>query len=369
MGAVLPNIDALVGMGIDPKTGLPIKASGSTGVPDAGRLKGSIKTQLRILDEQDSVNCFTWYNLPSGLDGQLLERILYYNGQGVFFYLPTIGQFYFLPYNLNGQIDCYGRFKSITPLPFRGGVTTEKEGKQKAFIQGLSLDPIYSIPFEITEAIFTNGCVILKDYTEQSGELIIPRQQLMDPLLDAMSEAIPMGRTALIANSGVRGVRVVDEDSKAEVRQASRAITLASLTGESLIPMIGKVDFQDLTAGKALNSEEYMLYLQALDNYRLSLHGLSNGGLFQKKSHMLEAEQDMNAGRAKLALQDRLTKRQKFCDFVNAVWGLGIWCDVSESAIGLDTNGDGMVADKQDQSGSMPGTQPEMMGGESYEQD
>ena len=87
-----PNM--LIQAGIDPKTGLPIKA----GNERKESLKPNLKKLLRIVDEQDAINRYTWYNLPSGLDGQLLERILYYRGQGMFFYVDELNTFYFLPY-------------------------------------------------------------------------------------------------------------------------------------------------------------------------------------------------------------------------------------------------------------------------------
>ena len=171
-----------------------------------------------------------------------------------------------------------------------------------------------------------------------------------------MAEAFPLARTSLIANSGIKGVRVNDEDQKAQVEIGSRSITRAALNGKPWIPIVGQIEFQELTEGSALKSEEFLLYMQALDNFRLSLYGLDNGGLFQKKAHMLEAEQDMNAGNIKLVYQDGLTIRQKFCDIVNSIWGLGIWCEASETVVGIDKNLDGEVADNQDQSG-IPGEQ------------
>lgn len=75
--------------------------------------------------------------------------------------------------------------------------------------------------------------------------------------------------------------------------------------------------------------------MQALDNYRLSLYGLKNGGLFQKKSHMLESEQQMNDGTTTLIYEDGLTIRQRFCDLVNIVFGLGIWCEENPNVIGM----------------------------------
>ena len=65
--------DLFIQAGIDPKTGLPLKAIGPQGATDI-RLKDDITRALRIVDEQDAVNRFTWYNLPSGLTSQLLKE-------------------------------------------------------------------------------------------------------------------------------------------------------------------------------------------------------------------------------------------------------------------------------------------------------
>lgn len=339
-------------LGINPKTGLPMKQKNCPVT-----LPNDIKKQLRIVDEQDAVNRYTWYNLPSGLTSQLMERMIYYRGQVAFFFMPSNGQFYCLPYALSGNIDVYGRYQGITPLPFNGTASTEKGG-DKPWITGLVRKPIYDIPFEITDNEFLEGCVLIKDYTEQLSETIIPRQILQDPLLGAMSEVLPMARTSLIANSGVRGVRVQTEDDANNVIQASKSIENAAKSGLPFVPIVGSTDFQSLTDGTALKSEEYLLFLQSLDNYRLSLYGLGEGGLFQKKSHMLEAEQNMNAGKVKLTFQDGLTIRQHACDIINSIWGLGIWVEPSECVIAMDTDGDGVVYDNQDQSGMRQGAQP-----------
>lgn len=321
----------------------------SENLRDKCMLKTGIKKQLRILDEQNAINRFTWFNLPSGLDGQLLERILYYKGQGMFFYSKTDDNFYFLPFALSGTIDIYGRFKRVAGLPFNGSNETKP-------IEAFTRDVIIDV-LNVDDDVINTGCVLLSDYSKQISQTNISRQLLQEPVLDAMAEAFPFARTSLIANSGVKGMRVNDQDQQAEVKLASRAITKAALTGDPWIPIVGNVEFQDLTNGTALKSEEYLLYMQAMDNYRLSLYGLDNGGLFQKKTHMLEAEQKMNTGNAGLVMQDCLTLRQKFCDMVNSVWGLGIWCEVSECVLNTDINGDGQAMDNQEQTG-IAGEQP-----------
>lgn len=352
MGANLPDIKTLLQAGIDPKTKLPIKMVSIDCSGDVN-LEMPIRQALEIMDRQDAVKRYIWHNLPSGLTGEMMERILYFKGQGIFFYKEENEKFYFLPYALSGNIDVYGRFLGVTPLPFGGPTSTEeKNGKTKPWIKGLELIPVY----DIIEAFDNDGnlniknkCVILKDYVPGISETIIPRQQIQYPVLQGMAEAFPFARTALIANSGVKGMRVQDQNDYSNVEAASRSVTHAAKVGRPWIPILGQIDFQDLTsAGSALKSEEYLIYLQALDNFRLSLYGLKNGGLFQKKSHMLEAEQEMNDGNINLTYQDGLTLRQDFCEKVNIMYGLGIWCEANESVVGLDRNGDAVIGDNKD---------------------
>ncbi len=344
-GPKLYNLEPYFAAGINPETGLPYKMGGTN-----PQIKLDIKKQLRILDEQNAVNRFTWYNLPDGLTSQLLERILYYKGQGAFFKMGD--KFYFLPYALDGTIDVYGRFNSITPLPFNG---TTEDKDNKPLIKGLTYDCVYDVMIledfakkdgtfdtEKMESVVEKSAVILKDYTEQISQTNIARQLLNDPLLDVMSDCIPFMRTALLNSTGVKGMRVGNQIEANEVFSANNAINNAALTGQWAVPVVGSVDFQELTSGSTQGkAEEFMLALQSLDSYRLSLYGLPNGGLFQKKAHMLEAEQNMNAGTASLVLQDSLANRQMFCNIVNSIWGLGIWCDINESITQMDKDMDG----------------------------
>ena len=347
-GPRMTNPETLIQAGIDPKTGLPIRmASGGCA------LKENIRKGLRVMDEQNAINRYTWYNLPKGLSGHLIERILYYKGQGMLFNLH--GKFYFLPYALSAPedstgIDVYGRFTGVTPLPFNG---TANDGKADSpWITGLIYKPVYEAidindfaeasPEEIRHAIETS-CVLLHDYTPQRSQTIIPRQQLQDPLLDVMSDCIPFMRTALVNGTGVLGLRIGNENEQAEVERLSNAINLCALNGKKYAGITGDLDFQELTGGNVAKAEEFMLALQSLDNYRLSLYGLDNGGLFQKKSHMLEAEQEMNAGNTGLVAEDGLRNRQDFCVIVNSIFGGSMWCEPSEATLGVDRNGD-MIA-------------------------
>lgn len=341
----LPDLSTFIQAGINPKTGLPIRMG------DCGEeLKANIKKLLRIMDEQDAINRFVWYNLPIGLNSQLIERILYYKGQGAMFFESATERFYFLPYALDGSIDVYGRFMGVRPLPFHGSLNVQEDDKKKVdskyqWLNIKKLKPQYDILLdeERTADVFENSCVLLSDYSKQISQTNISRQILQDPLLDVMADCIPFMRTALLNSTGVQGMRVDGQEAASNVYEASKSVNHAALVGEKYVPIVGPVEFQDLTDGNVGKSEEFLLAMQSLDNFRLSLYGLENGGLFQKKSHMLEAEQSMNNGNTGIILQDSLALRQRFCDIVNSIWGLNIWVEASETIMNIDRNMDGQI--------------------------
>ena len=343
--------------GINPVTGQPTRVT-----DNRSSLKNDIRKQLRIIDEQDAVNRYVWYNLPCELTGQELERMLYYKGQLAFFYFKDLDQFYFMPYALDGTIDFYGRFNTIHPVPMAEGTDDDTKAmvaKQAALLSTIKLDVLYDVPLELDKSP-ENYCVLLHDYTKQLSQNILPRQQLQDGLLNVMSDMIPFMRTSLLNATGVSGMRVASEDDESNVKAANLTVDSAALNGQKWIPIIGNLEFQDLTQGSTAKGEEFLLAMQSLDNFRLSTYGLENGGLFEKKQYQNTMQTSLNGnGQVGNPLQDGLSIRQHFCDVVNSVFGVGISCEISEVATGSDFNQDGAFIDEQDQSGTMVGQQPE----------
>ena len=349
----------MIQAGINPKNGLPYKMTSPISSVDSA-LKASYVKNFRIKDEQDAINTFVWYNLPHGLNPRLLERVLYYKGQGMFFYMKETEQFYFLPYTLQSPddgpgIDVYGRYRGCTPLPFNGstssGGTGKKEDKETPWITGLFKRPIYDIPLEpLSFDELTESCVILKDYSEQYAQKNLARKDLQEPIIAQMAEIPCFARTALLNSTGVKGMRVANQADYPNVLDANNAFESAAINGVPYVPIVGSVDFQDLTDGQAAKAEEFLVELESLDNLRMSFHGIPNGGIFQKKAHMLETEAQMNAGTADAALRDRLQYRQDFCDLVNSAFGLGISVEIHPSLLGTsiitgDFDGDGDMTD------------------------
>ena len=349
MGAKLPQLDVLWQAGINPKNGLPVKLGGSKET-----LKHDVRKFLRLVDEQDAVNRYVWTNLPCNITSQELERMLYYKGQVCFFYMPELETFYFMPYALDGTIDFYGRYNTIHPVPMTSGAEKEEESKaykaKAKLLSNLKLNCVYGVIDEdsLTEELLTKSCVLLHDYSKQLAQTILPRVTVNEPLLNVMADLVPFMHTSLMLGTGIKGVRVNDADQSASVSDANRSMYDAALTGNPYVPIIGGIDFQELTDGPVAKSEEYMLAMQSLDNLRLSGYGLDNGGLFEKKAHELQSEADINGGPVGLVMQDGTSIRQNFCNIVNSIWGVGMWCEPAQNVMGADIDGDGLMYDRDD---------------------
>ena len=91
MGAKVIDPNLYKAAGVDPKTKKPDRVAEIA-------LKEQFRKIFRIIDEQDAVNRYKWYNLPMDLSSEEVERLLYYKGQLCFFYFKELEKFFILPY-------------------------------------------------------------------------------------------------------------------------------------------------------------------------------------------------------------------------------------------------------------------------------
>lgn len=344
MGAKVINTSLYKQAGVDPKTKKPDRVAEKS-------LKDEFKKVFRIIDEQDAVNRYKWFNLPLDISSEELERLIYYKGQLCFFYFEDLDKFFILPYALEGTIDFYGRYNQVHPIPFANGTTDEKsESYKKAYsiLSTLKLKVIKE-PVEIEDLTYDDlihSCVLLHDYSKQLSQTIISRQALNDCFMELESDILPYLSTALLAGTGIKGLRVNDADSYGEAERASKQVKSAALDGRLFNAMISAVEMQDLSDGSPLKTEEFLLALQGVENIRKGTLGIKNGGIFQKKAHKLGEEQEANETGVATVFQDGLSIRQRFCNIVNSIWGTSIWCEPAESMIDFDLNGDGVMYDR-----------------------
>ena len=104
--------------------GIPVKSNGKY-MYSIDPMFEKLGVSIKYIDYQQFLTRFKWNNLPEGMDSELIERILYFSGSAMFFYIKELNRFYFLPYGMSGEntdvgIDFYGRFNRLKPYSFNG---------------------------------------------------------------------------------------------------------------------------------------------------------------------------------------------------------------------------------------------------------
>lgn len=321
--AKLVDVNLLISAGINPKTGLPYKFGKKS------ELYNNIKKLIRIKDEQSAVNRYGWDGTHLSISSPMLERFLFYRFALAFF--PLEGRFYAMPYDLEGGLDFYGRENDVHPIPFAEDNSPAIQ-RQRELLSTVKLHVIKDVDDPILDP--DRSCVIIRDYTPQLNiQNGLPRATLQDGIIDFEAALIPYMRTAIMNSVGVQGVQVADSDEANDIIEASNSVDEAALRGNPWIPVLKKLELNSLN-GISFNASNYLMAMQGIDNLRESFYGLSNKGLYTKAEHTNDSENEMDSPTSS-PLIDGLKQRQRACDIINKIWGLGISVKINE---GIDNS-------------------------------
>ena len=323
------DVNLIKQAGVDPAAIIPQRRLGVMTNCDSERLKKILK----IVDRQDAVTRFVWYNLPKGLTGELIEQVLYQRGQGGF--VKVGDTYYFLPYTLrsegNSGIDCYGRYKYVTFVPMGSTDVKGKSSSTKLF-GGKEFKVIYDIEPKMNVKV-EDKAIILRDYVNRlTDDNIDARDTLNEVLLDIESRMFPYAETAVLSKTGVKGIKVTSEAEAEDVNALNSSIKYGALNQEMMFGIKAAQDLQDFASESGADVSQYLELFQSLENFRKSLYGTPSGGLMQKQSHMLENESKMNQANNISQGNDALYQRQLACVLFYSLTGQPIWCDIRKTA-------------------------------------
>lgn len=291
-----------------------------------------IKKIMKKNDRQDALTRFVWYNLPKGLKGEDIEKVLYLRGRCA---IVKVGdKFICLPFTLKGKedsgIDYLSRYKYITLVTMG---STESNNKEFEKVFG---DKAYQVLYDIEDepgVDVDKKAVIIYDYSpEYFSNQITPMEQLNDVVLDIESRMFPYAETAVLSKAGVRGIKVTSETEAEDVNALNSSIKYGALNQEMLFGIKASQDLQDFTNGSQADVSQYLELFQSLENFRKATYGISTGGLMQKQSHMLENESKMNQASNISQGNDSLYQRQWACVVFYSLTGYPIWCDIKQTA-------------------------------------
>ena len=243
--------------------------------------------QYRII----ACHMFKWTNLPPGLDGDVLERMLLDRGAVAFFNAEE--GYYILPFTSDGQLDVYGNLMSVRAVPINGIPINQID-----YIPRILYDNTMREPFNAYLRSFSERLA----YIQKS--IAIVERQARYPSIVKVNEANK--------ESFARFQTKIDEGD----------------------PVIFVDDSFDENAMTVFNTGFQPVLFEALWND----YNKVEGEIYNLLGTMFNVEQNKAAGvgtaetivnySGTFALANaRLENRQRWCEKLNAEFGIDIWCE------------------------------------------
>lgn len=302
-----------------------------------------IGVSLKNIDYQQFLTRFRWNNLPEGLTSELMERILYFSGSAMFFYIKDLKRFYFLPYGMSGEgqttgIDFYGQFNRLKPYSFNG--STDGSGEQKPdgkkisqadlYLSTQIRDNIKDIPIVKSEDeakyVFENGAVICWDSSPGLAYYVDSRNRISQSYVKYLVKVLIQTKSALINSSGFN-LFSTDSESGYDLMQAQLDTINKDRERGQLSAVVSKElgDVENLQSNAPAAIADFWTAWQSVDNLRLKSMGISNDGVIQKSQYQNIQEQSMDLNDSIQVYINAFMERVKFSAIVNSIWGLNIY--------------------------------------------
>ena len=317
------------------KYGNAIDQNGNAVTPNLLNKNLSYDSLFNIMREQNKIETierYMWVNVPFGLTQDIIERILFYRGKGIFYFNDKVDKFQFLPFALNGVIDEYGRYTACNTLPFTGTDSEEKGKKKKnQTLVYQNLDIVYDLPYdkETFENINKHKTVgiILNDSSLSVSQQPVIRFNYVKPVLHMLATLMQIINTAMFGNADHNLLQIENESELDSMNTQIAAINQDILNGKRFTPIVGKLPITPLKTTNSADLEGLFNTFNSLTNFLKSITGVANPGVFDKKAHLLQDEQALNGSNADDIYYNGLRVRQEFCLMVQAYYQYPIWCE------------------------------------------
>lgn len=317
------------------KYGNAVDQNGNCVTPNLLKYNLDYDSLFSIMRQQNQIETYErymWTNVPFGLTADLIERLLFFRGRGVFYFNDQVEKFQFLPYAPFDRIDEYGRWTKCNTLPFTGAESKDKKGSKKT--QELiykDLDLVYDLPYnkEMLESIKNHKVVgiILNDSSLGVSQQPIIRSNFVKPILHILSTLIQIINTAMYGSADHNVIQVESEEMYQSVISQIEAINQDILRGIRFTPVIGTFPITPIKTSNTANIEGLLGLFNSMTNLLKSITGISNAGVFDKKAHLLQEEQKLNGSNSDDIYYNGLRVRQEFCLMVQAYYNYPIWCE------------------------------------------
>lgn len=243
--------------------------------------------QYRII----ASHMFQWVNLPSGLDSEDLELMLIDRGAVAFF--NTTSGHYVLPFTSDGKLNVYGKHLSVRAVPLNGEQLAQLDS-----VPRILYDNSAKQPFNHYLRAFANRLAFIQ------RSISIVERQARFPSITKVNEANKESYTRFQSK--------IDEGYPVIFVDDAMIMEAVQVFDTGFRPEIFAALWNDY------NKVEGEIY---------ALLGTMFNVEQNKAAGVGTAETIVNYSQTFALANSRLQQRQRWCEKLNAEFGLGIWCE------------------------------------------
>ena len=302
-GINLPNLHdgTLINCGINP-----------IGVCNIDREK--YKILWTHYDMSQCITRYKWNNLPNGLTGWLIEKMLYYRGSVCGFKYG--GKIYILPYTLYGEPNIYGLPYKVQPITFNGQEPSDTREDKPFLGQEFAL-PINLSGDEEEEAT----AVILYDnppFTNTSHAT--SRFCFNQCLIEDIAETLARVKINVTISSKKIGLQVRDAKQKSVVE---KELGIAFSSDSPYFTYTDPMPVEQINDTGDIVTDELFNTIKNYDAMRCFMNGIDSKNFgTDKKERLVSGELAGNETQIDYILYRGLEYRKEFCDKMNKLFGL-----------------------------------------------
>lgn len=299
------------------------------------------KTKYELIwsmyDMQQCISRYKWNDMPNGITGELVERMLYFRHSVAGF--KYAGNVYILPWVMQGGLNIYGYPNRIKPMTYNGQAVA---GDNDYFKQD------FELPVDKGGDLIDNyTAVLLFDDVPNGPSGIGPsrfalNQVIIKEICDTFAR---ININIVVSNKKI--LLYIKDPKQRSVIQKELEIAFGSDSPFALITA-------PLEPGSIQTSNDYYAdeLFNAIKNYdgiRCFMSGISAKGFGnEKKERLVSGELAGNEEEKDLILDLGLSLRKQFCDRCNKLFGTNMSVEIRKSNFCEQVDGNNMNEEERE---------------------
>lgn len=277
-----------------------------------------------VLDINQNCNKYRWENLPKGLTGWNLERMLYYYGSLCGF--KYNGSVWVLPFTATRDLNAYGFPTTIQPITFNG--RTPDNSSNDFFGADFKVETF--LPDDaITDK---KACILLDNIPEACGTFMpMPKWAQNNILINDVVETLKRVNINIVVSNKKLVIQCQDEKQADVVRQE---LAEGFDSDSPFIVCTSPASMPNISQASDLQASDLFNVIKQYDSIRCQMSGILTKSFGQDKKERVNSGELMGEReQVNIVYDTGLYLRELWCEEMNACFGTNIQVRENKDAL------------------------------------